>query len=70
MLVINEERKKYRQITKEYEFRNVIILENIIKDNIKITLFRQLTLVKVKNFRLRNYDEIKIEVILVFINSR
>ena len=68
--MINEKKEKYREITKEYEFENVITFENIIKDNVIITSFRQLILLKIKNFKIRNYNEIVIEIIFVFINNR
>ena len=42
--MIDEEGKKCRKIVEEYGFEDVITLEDIIKDKVTTTSFRQLTL--------------------------
>ena len=50
--MINEKDKKYREIIEEHEFKKVITLENVIKDIVTITSFRQLTSLEFKNSRI------------------
>lgn len=70
VLVVGGEGEKCRQVAEGYGFRDVVTPGDIIKDNADTTPFRKLTEEEYKNSRSRNFNEIEIEAIFVFADSR
>lgn len=68
--MVGGEGEKCREVAEGYDYKDVITLEDIIKDNARITPFRKLTVRENKTSRLRNYDKIEIEAVFVFADSR
>ncbi|KAK3616473.1 hypothetical protein LTR56_025941 [Elasticomyces elasticus] len=70
VLVVGGEGEKCRQVAEGYGFKDVVTPGDIIKDNPDTTPFRKLTEDEVKNSRVRNLAEVKIEAVFVFADSR
>ncbi|KAI9697795.1 MAG: hypothetical protein M1836_004471 [Candelina mexicana] len=70
VLVVGGEGEKCRHVAEGYGFRDVVTPGDIIKDNKDTTPFRKLTDDEDKNSRARNFNDIEIEAIFVFADSR
>ncbi|KAF2278826.1 HAD-superfamily hydrolase [Westerdykella ornata] len=70
VLVVGGEGEKCRIVAEGYGFKDVVTPGDIIKYNQDTTPFRKLTPEEWKNSRDRNFDEINIEAIFVFADSR
>lgn len=70
VLVVGGEGEKCRIVAEGYGFKDVVTPGDIIKFNQDTTPFRKLTQEEWNNSRDRNFDEINIEAIFVFADSR
>lgn len=70
VLVIGGEGEKCRHVAEGYGFKDVVTPGDIIKDNTDTTPFRKLTDEEYKHSRARNFNEVEIEAIFVFADSR
>ncbi|KAL9111753.1 MAG: hypothetical protein Q9227_003812 [Pyrenula ochraceoflavens] len=70
VLVVGGEGEKCRQVAEGYGFRDVVTPGDIIKDNKETTPFRKLTDRELENSRLRNFNQVEIQAIFVFADSR
>ncbi|KAK2808751.1 hypothetical protein FQN50_004423 [Emmonsiellopsis sp. PD_5] len=70
VLVVGGEGEKCRVVAEGYGFRDVVTPGDIIKTNQDTTPFRKLTDEEYRNSRVRNFDELVIEAIFVFADSR
>ncbi|KAI9802971.1 MAG: hypothetical protein M1825_002204 [Sarcosagium campestre] len=70
VLVVGGEGEKCRLVAEGYGFEDVVTPGDIIKDNNATTPFRKLTEDETKHSRLRNFNEIEIDAIFVFADSR
>lgn len=70
VLVVGGEGEKCRVVAKEYGFRDVITPGDIIKSKKDITPFRKLTEEELQNSRDLNLDDVTIDAIFVFADSR
>ncbi|KAL9095558.1 MAG: hypothetical protein Q9165_001990 [Trypethelium subeluteriae] len=70
VLVVGGEGEKCRQVAEGYGFKDVVTPGDIIKDNTDTTPFRKLTDEEWKNSRARNFNQVEIEAIFVFADSR
>jgi HAD superfamily hydrolase (TIGR01456 family) len=70
VLVVGGEGEKCRHVAEGYGFEHVITPGDIIKHNADTTPFRKLTDDEFRNSRAQNFDEIEIEAIFVFADSR
>lgn len=70
VLVVGGEGDKCRIVAQEYGFRNVVTPGDIIKSKKDITPFRNLTEEEYNNSRDLNLDEVVIDAIFVFADSR
>lgn len=70
VLVVGGEGEKCRHVAEGYGFKDVVTPGDIIKDNADTTPFRKLTDDEYKNSRARNFNEVEIEAIFVFADSR
>lgn len=70
VLVVGGEGEQCRRVAEGYGFRDVVTPGDIIKDNNDTTPFRKLTNEEHANCRARNFNEVEIEAIFVFADSR
>lgn len=70
VLVVGGEGEKCRIVAEGYGFKDVITPGDIIKTNKDTTPFRKLTEQEWENSRVRDFDNINIEAIFVFADSR
>ncbi|KAK2802550.1 hypothetical protein FQN51_004342 [Onygenales sp. PD_10] len=70
VLVVGGEGEKCRIVAEGYGFRDVVTPGDIIKTNQDTTPFRKLTEEEYRNSRVRNFDDLVIEAIFVFADSR
>ena len=70
VLVVGGEGEKCRIVAEGYGFKDVVTPGDIIKTRQDTTPFRKLTDDEYQNSRVRNLDEVKIEAIFVFADSR
>lgn len=70
VLVVGGEGEKCRIVAEGYGFKDVVTPGDIIKTRKDTTPFRKLTDDEYQNSRMRNLDEVKIEAIFVFADSR
>lgn len=70
VLVVGGEGEKCRIVAESYGFRDIITPGDIIKTNKDTTPFRKLTDDEYRNSRVRDFDQINIEAIFVFADSR
>ena len=70
VLVVGGEGEKCRVVAEGYGFKDVVTPGDIIKDNKDTTPFRKLTEEEHKNSRARNFNQVEIEAIFVFADSR
>jgi HAD superfamily hydrolase (TIGR01456 family) len=70
VLVVGGEGEKCRQVAEGYGFQDVVTPGDIIKDNKHTTPFRKLTEDENSQSRLRNFNQVEIEAIFVFADSR
>ncbi|EFQ97143.1 hypothetical protein MGYG_00186 [Nannizzia gypsea CBS 118893] len=70
VLVVGGEGEKCRIVAEGYGFRDVVTPGDIIKTNQDTTPFRKLTEEEYKNSRVRDFDNLVIEAIFVFADSR
>lgn len=70
VLVVGGEGEKCRIVAEGYGFREVVTPGDIIKDNQDTTPFRKLTEAENEHSRARNFNEVEIEAIFVFADSR
>jgi HAD superfamily hydrolase (TIGR01456 family) len=70
VLVVGGEGEKCRHVAEGYGFKDVVTPGDIIKDNSDTTPFRKLTDEEYKNSRARNFNDVEIEAIFVFADSR
>ncbi|KAI9845364.1 MAG: hypothetical protein M1838_001788 [Thelocarpon superellum] len=70
VLVVGGEGEKCRHVAEGYGFQDVVTPGDIIKDNQDTTPFRKLTAEEYGNSRARNFNEVEIEAIFVFADSR
>ncbi|KAK2873601.1 hypothetical protein FQN49_002244 [Arthroderma sp. PD_2] len=70
VLVVGGEGEKCRIVAEGYGFRDVVTPGDIIKTNQDTTPFRKLTDEEYKNSRVRDFDNLTIEAIFVFADSR
>lgn len=70
VLVVGGEGEKCRIVAEGYGFRDVVTPGDIIKTNKDTTPFRKLTEEEYKNSRVRDFDNLVIEAIFVFADSR
>ncbi|KAI9870710.1 MAG: hypothetical protein M1830_003899 [Pleopsidium flavum] len=70
VLVVGGEGEKCRLVAEGYGFKDVVTPGDIIKDNQDTTPFRKLTVEEQEHSRARNFNEIEIEAIFVFADSR
>ncbi|KAI9759513.1 MAG: hypothetical protein M4579_002272 [Chaenotheca gracillima] len=70
VLVVGGEGEKCRHVAEGYGFRDVVTPGDIIKDNKDTTPFRKLNDSEIKHSRARNFNEVEIEAIFVFADSR
>ena len=70
VLVVGGEGEKCRQVAEGYGFKDVVTPGDIIKDNTDTTPFRKLTDEEWNNSRARNFNQVEIEAIFVFADSR
>ncbi|KAI9664878.1 MAG: hypothetical protein M1821_006326 [Bathelium mastoideum] len=70
VLVVGGEGEKCRHVAEGYGFKDVVTPGDIIKDNKDTTPFRKLTDEEWKNSRARNFNQVEIEAVFVFADSR
>jgi HAD superfamily hydrolase (TIGR01456 family) len=70
VLVVGGEGEKCRLVAEGYGFKDVITPGDVIKDNKDTTPFRKLTEHEAAHSRARNFNEVEIEAIFVFADSR
>ena len=70
VLVVGGEGEKCRHVAEGYGFKDVVTPGDIIKDNTETTPFRKLTEEEWNNSRARNFNQVEIEAIFVFADSR
>ena len=70
VLVVGGEGEKCRQVAESYGFKDVVTPGDIIKDNADTTPFRKLTSEEHTNSRARNFNQVEIDAIFVFADSR
>lgn len=70
VLVVGGEGEKCREVAEGYGFKDVVTPGDIIKDNHHTTPFRKLTDDEYRNSRARNFNEVEIDAIFVFADSR
>ena len=70
VLVVGGEGEKCRQVAEGYGFKDVVTPGDIIKDNADTTPFRKLTSEEHANSRSRNFNQVEIDAIFVFADSR
>lgn len=70
VLVIGGEGEKCRQVAESYGFQDVITPGDIIKHNSATTPFRKLTAEELANSRERDFDNVTIDAVFVFADSR
>lgn len=70
VLVVGGEGEKCRVVAEEYGFKDVVTPGDIIKAKEDTTPFRELTDEEYRNSRSRRFDQIKIDAIFVFADSR
>lgn len=70
VLVVGGEGEKCREVAEGYGFKDVITPGDIIKTKQDTTPFRKLTEEEYRNSRVRDFDNINIEAIFVFADSR
>jgi len=70
VLVVGGEGEKCREVAEGYGFQDVVTPGDIIKDNKDTTPFRKLTDDENIKCRARNFNEVEIEAIFVFADSR
>jgi HAD superfamily hydrolase (TIGR01456 family) len=70
VLVVGGEGEQCRHVAEGYGFKDVITPGDIIKDNKDTTPFRKLTDEEHAHSRARNFNEVEIEAIFVFADSR
>ena len=70
VLVVGGEGEKCRLVAEGYGFKDCCTPGDIIKDNQDTTPFRKLTEEELKHSRARNFNEVEIEAIFVFADSR
>ena len=70
VLVVGGEGEKCRQVAEGYGFKDVVTPGDIIKDNADTTPFRKLTSEEHTNSRARNFNQLEIDAIFVFADSR
>lgn len=70
VLVVGGEGEKCRIVAEGYGFKDVITPGDIIKTKQDVTPFRKLTEEEYRNSRVRDFDNINIEAIFVFADSR
>ena len=70
VLVVGGEGEKCRHVAEGYGFKDVVTPGDIMKANSSTTPFRKLTEEESRDSRDRNFDEINIEAIFVFADSR
>ena len=70
VLVVGGEGDKCRHVAEGYGFQDVVTPGDIIKDNQHTTPFRKLTEDELAHSKARNFNEVEIEAIFVFADSR
>ncbi|KAL9116479.1 MAG: hypothetical protein Q9187_006994 [Circinaria calcarea] len=70
VLVVGGEGEKCRLVAEGYGFKDAVTPGDIIKDNRDTTPFRKLTEEELNHSRARNFNEVEIEAIFVFADSR
>lgn len=70
VLVVGGEGEKCRVAAEGYGFKEVITPGDIIKSDVSVTPFRKLTAREMENSRKRKYDDLVIEAVFVFADSR
>ncbi|KEY66729.1 hypothetical protein S7711_06776 [Stachybotrys chartarum IBT 7711] len=70
VLVVGGEGEKCRQVAEGYGFKDVVTPGDIIKHNSATTPFRKLTAEEHANSRARNFDDVVIDAVFVFADSR
>ena len=70
VLVVGGEGEKCRHVAEGYGFRDVVTPGDIIKHNKDTTPFRKLNAQEYAHSRARNFNEVDIEAIFVFADSR
>lgn len=70
VLVIGGEGEKCRLVAEGYGFKDVVTPGDIIKHNAATTPFRKLTPEELANSRERDFDEVVIDAVFVFADSR
>ena len=70
VLVIGGEGEKCRDVAEGYGFKDVVTPGDIIKHDAATTPFRKLTAEEHANSRARDFDEVKIDAVFVFADSR
>jgi HAD superfamily hydrolase (TIGR01456 family) len=70
VLVIGGEGEKCRQVAESYGFKDVVTPGDIIKHNSATTPFRKLTAEEHANSKVRDFDNVTIEAVFVFADSR
>ncbi|KAG6058050.1 hypothetical protein E4U17_000554 [Claviceps sp. LM77 group G4] len=70
VLVIGGEGEKCREVAEGYGFKDVVTPGDIIKHDAATTPFRKLTPEEHANSRVRDFDEVTIDAVFVFADSR
>ncbi|KAL9082283.1 MAG: hypothetical protein Q9159_006544 [Coniocarpon cinnabarinum] len=70
VLVVGGEGEKCREVAVEYGFRDVITPGDVIKTHADTTPFRKLTKAEYDNSKVRDFENIQVEAIFVFADSR
>jgi HAD superfamily hydrolase (TIGR01456 family) len=70
VLVIGGEGEKCREVAEGYGFKDVVTPGDIIKHDSATTPFRKLTPEEHANSRVRDFDEVTIDAVFVFADSR
>lgn len=70
VLVVGGEGEKCRTVAEGYGFKDVVTPGDIIKANSATTPFRKLTPEELRNSKVRDFNEVTIEAIFVFADSR
>ncbi|KAI9845146.1 MAG: hypothetical protein M1837_005031 [Sclerophora amabilis] len=70
VLVVGGEGEKCRHVAEGYGFKDVVTPGDIIKDNKDTTPFRKLNEAELTHSRARNFNEVEIDAIFVFADSR
>ncbi|KAG5945410.1 hypothetical protein E4U59_005852 [Claviceps monticola] len=70
VLVIGGEGEKCREVAEGYGFKDVVTPGDIIKHDAATTPFRKLTAEEHANSRVRDFDEVIIDAVFVFADSR